>query len=749
MRPRLTAHSFTASVILGYPPPDQSQPGEHSREGHHRMPSADPLRSVADSFPTLIWSAASDGAAESFSQRWLDYTGLSVSEGVGAGWQAAIHRDDLPRLLDTFQRARESGQPFEFEGRLRRFDGEFRRFLIHGEPVQDERGCVVSWYGTNIDLDDRARAEDALRLSAESLRLIVDTIPGLIAINTADGKVELLNRRVLEYFGRTFEELKNWATGDAVHPDDLPGMVAAFSRSMESGTPFDFEPRLRRSDGTYRWFQSRAQPLRDGDGRVVRWYFLITDIDDLKRAQMKLRQDEEEFRQIADASPQAIIVFSADGRLLYANRFSLEYSGLSQDDFRVAGWRERIYHPDDIENFDDERRKGLALGAPFESELRILRADGQYRWSRIRYNPLLDHDGNVTRWYATRTDIEDRKRAEEQMKNENQALRDEISSASMFEEIVGLSKAIKSVLHQVARVAPTDSTVLITGETGTGKELVARAIHKRSARSVRPLVAVNCSAIPASLIASELFGHERGAFTGALQRRQGKFELADGGTIFLDEVGELPSDTQVALLRVLQEREFERVGGSRPIRVDVRVIAATNRDLQAAIADRAFRSDLFYRLNVFPVEMPPLRERPTDIRLLVEYFVHRFSKRAGKKITGISGRTLELLQSYPWPGNIRELQNVIERAVIVSDDEQLNVDSRWLAGRSTQSPASEQPMGDALVARERAMIETALAETKGRVSGPSGAAAKLGIPRSTLESKIRSLGLNKNRFKTN
>jgi formate hydrogenlyase transcriptional activator len=263
-------------------------------------------------------------------------------------------------------------------------------------------------------------------------------------------------------------------------------------------------------------------------------------------------------------------------------------------------------------------------------------------------------------------------------------------------------------------------------------------------------VAVNCAAIPASLIASELFGHERGAFTGALQRRQGKFELADKGTIFLDEVGELPSDAQVALLRVLQEREVERVGGSRPIPVDVRVIAATNRDLQAAIAERAFRSDLFYRLNVFPVEMPPLRERPADIRLLVEYFVHRLSKRAGKKITGISNETLDLLESYPWPGNIRELQNVIERAVIVSDGERLTVDSRWLAGRSTQSPESKPPLGDALVARERerATIEAALAEAKGRVSGPSGAAAKLGIPRSTLESRIRSLGLNKHRFKT-
>ena len=594
---------------------------------------------------------------------------------------------------------------------------------------------------------DRAPAEDALRLSAEGLRLIVDTIPGLVAIHSADGTLELVNHRVLEYFGRTFEELKDWATSDAVHPDDLPRAVAAWNRSVETGTPFACEHRLRRRDGTHRWFQWRGHPLRDAEGRVMRWYSLITDIDDLIHAQMKLRQDEAELRQIADYSPDAIIVFSADGRLLYANRFSLEYSGLSVEDFRDAGWRERIYHPDDIEDFTDAKTKGLALGASFEMELRILRADGNYRWSRIRYNPLLDDAGNVTRWYATRTDIDDRKRAEEQMKSENQALRDEISSASMFEEIVGLSKPIKTVVQEVARVAPTDSTVLITGETGTGKELVARAIHKRSARSARPFVAVNCAAVPVSLIASELFGHERGAFTGALQRKEGKFELANGGTIFLDEVGELPPETQVALLRVLQEREFERVGGSRPIRVDVRVIAATNRDLQAAIAERVFRSDLFYRLNVFPVEMPPLRERPTDIPLLLEYFVHRFSKRAGKKITGISNNTLDLLQSYPWPGNIRELQNVIERAVIVTDGARLTVDSRWLATRSTQSPGSKQPLGDALGEGERAMIEAALTETKGRVSGPSGAAAKLGLPRSTLESKIRSLGLNKNRFK--
>ena len=578
---------------------------------------------------------------------------------------------------------------------------------------------------------------------------VVNAIPAHIWRSAPDGAVQFVNQQWMDYTGLSQENSQGWGWVSVIHPDDRPGLIETWQRVLEAGQPKEAEARFRRFDGEYRWYLIRMVPIRDESGALSGWYGANTDIDDLKQAQMKLRQDERELRQMADATQLPIIVFSAEGRLLYANRFSLTYGGLSLEDFQRDGWRERVYHPDDIEAFAEARRKGLARSAPFESEVRIRRAaDGMYRWFLIRYNPLLDDDGNVTRWYATGSDIDDLKRAKDQAKNENAALRDEISSASMFEEIVGSSAPIRTVLQQVARVAPTDSTVLITGDTGTGKELVARAIHKRSARSARPFVAVNCAAVPASLIASELFGHERGAFTGALQRRQGKFELADGGTLFLDEVGELPAGTQVALLRVLQEREFERVGGSRPIRIDVRVIAATNRDLHTAIADRAFRSDLFYRLNVFPVEIPPLHERPTDIPILVEYFVHRLSKRAGKKITGISSKTLELLQSYPWPGNIRELQNVIERAVIVSDGELLTVDSRWLAGRSTPSPASRQPLGDTLGEKERAMIEGALAATKGRVSGPSGAAAKLGLPRSTLESKIRSLGLNKNRFKT-
>ena len=341
------------------------------------------------------------------------------------------------------------------------------------------------------------------------------------------------------------------------------------------------------------------------------------------------------------------------------------------------------------------------------------------------------------------------KALKEQLYNENVALRDEVDRVSMFEEIVGNSEALQAVLSRVIKVAPTDSTVLITGETGTGKELIARAIHKQSHRSQRAFVSVNCAALPASLISSELFGHEKGAFTGAAQRRLGRFELADGGTIFLDEIGELPADTQVALLRVLQEREFERVGGTRPIRVDVRVIAATNRNLEAARTNGIFRSDLYYRLNVFPIEVPPLRERRDDVLMLLEYFVHRFARKAGKEFKRIHRRTLELFRSYDWPGNIRELQNVVERSVILSSDDVFCIDEAWLSSDARQSTSqlsiSEETARNTNC--ERQIIEAALAKSRGRVSGPNGAAVQLRIPPSTLESRVRSLRINKDRFK--
>src|SRR5580692_8558702 len=470
----------------------------------------------------------------------------------------------------------------------------------------------------------------------------------------------------------------------------------------------------------------------------------------------------QDVRLVVDAIPALVHTALPNGNIDFFNQPWIDYVGVPMDQLLGWGWTNSV-HPDDVAGIVAKWRACLASGEDFEYQARVRRADGEYRWMVHRKVALRDEAGNIIQWYGSSLDIEDMKRAENELQtalrenkqlkdhlyHENLALKEEIDRSLMFEEIVGRSPALRTVLSRVSKVAPTDSTVLLTGETGTGKELIARAIHKRSQRSSRAFVSVNCSAIPTSLIASELFGHEKGAFTGAMQRRLGRFELAEEGTLFLDEIGELPSETQITLLRVLQEREFERVGGNERIRTNVRLIAATNRDLEAAIGAGTFRSDLFYRLNVFPIEIPSLRDRKEDIPLLVEYFIDHFARKAGKSFSGINKKTLALLLSYPWPGNIRELQNVVERSVIVCETESFSVDERWLSQRPLASePARHLKLTHKLAAHEKEMIEATLRESEGRVSGPSGAAAKLGISRSTLESKIRSLRINKYHFKT-
>jgi formate hydrogenlyase transcriptional activator len=462
---------------------------------------------------------------------------------------------------------------------------------------------------------------------------------------------------------------------------------------------------------------------------------------------------------VIDTTPAFLHSSDPDGSFGFFNQRWLEFLGVGEEDLQGWAWTTFI-HPDDAGEMLTRWRACLANGEVFQYEARVRREDGQYLWFLHRNVPMWDDQGKIVMWYGSSLEIDDRKRTEDELKKafdeiktlkdqlykENLALKEEIDQASMFEEIVGASEAIKRVLVLLSKVAPTDSTVLITGETGTGKELAARAIHKRSRRARNAFVAVNCAAIPASLIASELFGHEKGAFTGATQRRLGRFEVADAGTIFLDEVGDIPAETQVALLRVLQERQFERVGGTQPVPIDVRVIAATNHDLQAAVEAGSFRSDLFYRLNVFPIRMPSLRERVEDIPLLVAYLTQRYTTKMGKKINGIDKKTMELFQKYHWPGNVRELQNVIERAVILCEGATFTADENWL-GQASPRPA---PSGIALASlkdQEKEMIENALSQSRGRVSGPLGAAARLGIPRSTLESRIKSFNINKSRFR--
>jgi len=592
-----------------------------------------------------------------------------------------------------------------------------------------------------------SRALEELKNSERKLRQVIDTIPTLAWCNLPDGSNEFLNKRWHEYTGLSSEESRGWGWQSAIHPEDRAPLTEKWRALVLIGEPGEMEARLRRHDGVFHWFLMRVEPLRDETGKIVRWYGTCTDIETLKQTEEKLREEERELRRITDVIPQAIVVQDPSGSPIYANQTTLDYTGLAAEDVTAPHFRERIFHPGDLERLREQRKAALARGIPFEIEQRARRKDGQYRWFLIRYNPFRNDHGQVTRWYATGTDIDDRVRAEQRTRNENLALREQIDRDSMFEDIVGSSEALRKVLRQIAKLASSDSTVLILGETGTGKELIARSIHKRSNRADRAFIGVNCAAIPQSLIASELFGHEKGAFTGATQRRLGRFESANGGTIFLDEVGDLPPEIQVALLRVLQEREIERVGSNKAIPIDVRVIAATHRDLNALVDEGKFREDLLYRLNVVPIDVPPLRERVADVPLLVEYFIDRFSKKAGKKFRTIHKKSLRLLQAYGWPGNIRELQNVIERAVILCEGEIFSVDETWL---KREMPVGRSRMGTlngTLVRQEKELIEAALAEANGRISGPSGAATKLGLPARTLDSKIKRLKINKFRFK--
>jgi PAS domain S-box-containing protein len=837
-------------------------------------PDLEPLNIelLVDSIPALIHTARPDGYLDYFNKPWLEYLGVTLDRVAGWNWIDFIHPEDLDGIVAKWRASLATGEIFEYETRVRKASGEYRWMFHCKVPLRDERGNIVKWYGSSLDIDERKTTEVELRRSeahlADAQRLS----------RTGSVGMEVSTKRI--FWSEEAARIYGYPPGteptpDLIlqrsHPDDLALLTDALQRAAQGGSEFDFEHRLLMPDGsikhihdlthcfrdeagneeivgaimdvterklaeeairrskaylaeaqrlshtgsfgwkpdtgeivwsdeTYRIFEydrthkptidsvvqrihpddrSSSQKVIDEalkcatdfehtfrllmpDGRVKHVHALhalrdasgnrefvgaVTDVSEQRSAEAVIREQEREFRLILDLAPQLIVVFGANRERLYANRTSLDYLGVSLDEWRHKSFAADV-HPDDSERFKTYMVRASSNGATDELELRLRKRDGSYRWFLARFNPLRDENGQITRWYFTATDIEDRKQAEEGLRHENVALREEIDKASMFEEIVGSSPGLQIVISHISKVALSDSTVLITGETGTGKELVARAIHRRSNRRSRAFVSVNCAAVPRDLIASELFGHEKGAFTGATQQRLGRFELANGGTLFLDEVGELPAETQIALLRVLQEHEFERVGGTRQIRVDVRVIAATNRDLQTAIHEGALRSDLFYRLNVFPIDIPPLRERREDIPLLVEYFIDRYARKASKHIREINKKTLELLESYPWPGNIRELQNVIERSVLLCETEIFSIEESWLP----QQPLSTEPknqthLSRSLLAQEKKIIEAALKESGGQVFGPSGAAAKLGIPRSTLESKIRSLKIDKNRFR--
>jgi PAS domain S-box-containing protein len=550
-----------------------------------------------------------------------------------------------------------------------------------------------------------------------------------------------------------------------LHPEDVLHNKPLVDQAIRGRSDFEVDYRLLLPNGAAKYIHVVGHPIVNASGDVIEIVGTAMDITERKRAEDALRASEASLLEAQRLTRTCSwrhevlsgkVTVSAEGFAM----FGIE----PEDDASSVDFYHSRKHPKDRPEAEQAYAAALLRKTDFEADFRIVLPDGTIKNIRSIGHPILDERGDlvefvgasidVTEHHRARADlekaIEEIKRLKDQLQNENVVLREQIDQAFMFEEIVGTSSGLQGVLSRLMKVAPTDSSVLISGETGTGKELVARAIHKRSRRSQRAFVSINCAALAPSLISSELFGHEKGAFTGAMQRRLGRFELANGGTIFLDEIGELPLDTQVALLRVLQEREFERVGGTQPVKIDVRVIAATNRDLEAAVANGTFRPDLYYRLNVFPIQVPPLRERQDDVLMLLEYFVHRFAQKMGKHFKKIDKRTVELFRSYPWPGNIRELQNVVERSVIVSSDDAFSVDAAWLSKDPRRVTLPKQPKPadtDEDARRERQIIEEALAGSRGRVSGPNGAAARLRVPPSTLEHRIKKLRIRKSHFK--
>jgi formate hydrogenlyase transcriptional activator len=413
-----------------------------------------------------------------------------------------------------------------------------------------------------------------------------------------------------------------------------------------------------------------------------------------------------------------------------------------------------ITHPDDVGRTSEFLRQ-LAEEklAHYEMEKRYRRPDGSVRWVKLLVVPMWN-EGETARWHMGLVqDITERRQSEEaierlmqevseakkKLTEEKLYLEHEIDTELGFGEIIGKSKALQAVMEQVGKVAESDATVLLLGETGTGKELAARAIHRLSLRSGSSFIKLNCAAIPSGLLESELFGNEKGAFTGAVNRKIGRLELADKGTLFLDEIGEIPLALQPKLLRVLQDQEFERLGGVHTLKVDFRLIAATNRDLADAVRENEFRSDLYYRLNVFPIRLPPLRERREDIRLLVEHFVQKFSRRMNKSITSIPKRTVDALMGWEWPGNVRELENFIERSVILT---QGSVLAAPLSELTSMAATEQKAVDESLKAAEREHILRALRESHGKIGGLRGAAMRLGLKRTTLQSKLRQLGIN-------
>jgi formate hydrogenlyase transcriptional activator len=680
---RVVAFAIDDNFNLGQA---ESAQRELQRQNERLQRSERALQEVIETIPAMAWSAAADGAAEFFNRRWLDYAGLSADQVRGWGWTSAVHPDDLSRLADYWRSVLASGEPGEFEARLRRFDGVYRWFLFRATPSLDD-GKVVKWYGTNTDIEARKTAEQATVTQNRRLQLLLKL--------TQEITSNLEFRELLRAISASIREVMDWDAVQIWLADSASGKFRLYALDFPEGKGFVKEGILIESVGACKRALETLQPtIRN-----------IANPQEFPPDLYKLMLAE-------GLKTQCVIPLVSRGRAVAA--------------LTINRRTDNPFLPDEID-FLKEASGQIAIAI-----------ENCLAFSQIS-------------------------ELKEKLAQEKVYLEEEIRSDMGFEQIVGNSPALKHVLQLVETVASSVSTVLLLGETGTGKELIARAIHDRSGRKNRTFVKLNCAAIPTGLLESELFGHEKGAFTGAITQKIGRLELADQGTLFLDEVGDIPLEVQPKLLRALQEQEFERLGSTHTRKVNVRLVAATNRDLESMIAAREFRSDLYYRLNVFPIRIPPLRERKHDIPLLVSYFVQKFAKQMQKKVESIPGSVMKALTAWEWPGNVRELENFVERAVILSRGRSLAAPLAELRKVSSAEPKAAAANHDDIarivketinalhgnnsatddrLKKQRDEIVRALTEAKGRVGGADGAAARMGMNRTTLLARMKKLGVD-------
>jgi PAS domain S-box-containing protein len=705
------------------------------------------LRLAAASANAGLWTLESGSGEIWATEKARELFGLGLTDEFNLGkFLALVHPEDLETVKRTIDQAVQSGEDAAIEYRIIRPDGAMHWIRSGGRYQFGENGQPGQLMGVAVDVTERKQLEQVLRESNERLTGIVTSAMDAIIAIDGDQHIVVFNGAAEKVFGcpacdaigtpidrfipRRFqsehrEHVRKF--GEAGATNRSMGTLGALWAVRANGQEFPIEASI-----------SHAKAV----GRML-YTVIIRDVSERTRAEAARRESEERFRLVSNAAPVMIWLSGTDKLCTFFNQRWLDFTGRPIEQELGDGWVAGV-HPDDLERCLRIYNEAFDARTEFKMEYRLRRFDGEFRWVMDHGTPRFEPDGNFVGCIGSCVDITESKLAQEELKRsyaevkqlkekleaESNYLQEELKDIGRFHEIVGQSEAIKEVLRKAEQVAGTDSVVLITGETGTGKELIARAIHNLSKRKGQVMVKVDCAALPPTLIESELFGREKGAYTGALSKQFGRFETADGSTLFLDEIGELGVEIQAKLLRIVQDGEFERLGSAKTSHVNVRLIAATHRDLTERVKNGAFREDLFYRLNVFPIHVPPLRERPEDIPLLVMSFVREFEKKMGKRINGVPSRMMDELKCYPWPGNIRELRNVIERAVIVTTGEKLNV----------QLPKSLNTMATrTLREAEYQHILAILQKTGWRIKGSHGAATILGVKPSTLYAVMRRL----------